>query len=77
MKGERPAAYRVTLRFVPDGPVVTGDWADLATAERVWRAHIGSYGSHPTASITLTHQLLDGSWRTVAVWTRDSGEQRR
>ncbi|MFE4874067.1 hypothetical protein [Streptomyces sp. NPDC056682] len=72
----RAAMYRVTLRFVPGGPAVTGDWADPATAERKWKGHIGIYGSHPTAAITLTEQLPDGGWQTGVAWTRDGGEQR-
>ncbi|MFD7337600.1 hypothetical protein ACFV98_16555 [Streptomyces violascens] len=68
--------YRVALRFIPGGPAVTGDWADPATAERTWRAHIGIYGNHPTALITLTQQRPDGDGQTLAAWTRDGGEQR-
>uniref|UniRef100_A0AAU2UXH0 Uncharacterized protein n=1 Tax=Streptomyces sp. NBC_00003 TaxID=2903608 RepID=A0AAU2UXH0_9ACTN len=65
--------YRVTLRFAPGGPAVTGDWSDLTTAERKWRADIGTHGSHPTAAITLAEQLPDGDWRPLAQWTRHGG----
>ncbi|WP_438297882.1 hypothetical protein [Streptomyces sp. HUAS TT7] len=72
----RPALYRVRLTFVPGGPAVTGYWADPSTAERKMREDIGTYGSHPTVRITLDEERADGSWATLAEWTRDGGERR-
>lgn len=51
--GPRPAVYRVTCRFRPDGPVNSGWWADRATAELRYREWVGLYGSDPGTVITL------------------------
>jgi hypothetical protein len=66
--------FEVSLQFTPpDGPCVTGWWADEATADRKWRSWVGTHGSHPTACIRLAEQTAAGPV-PVKTWTRETGE---
>lgn len=59
----------VRLQFVADGPAVTGEWTDGATASRTWRDWVGLYGSDKKVVIRLTDDT-DKSERLLKAWER-------
>ncbi|MFD5098906.1 hypothetical protein [Streptomyces albidochromogenes] len=65
--------FEVVLRFTAGGPAVTGEWSSDATAVRKFRTFIGTYGDHPTATITLTASGPERP-RILRTWTKEHGE---
>lgn len=61
--------YVAAIRFVPDGPRVTGTWDDEKPAGGRFRTWVGLYGL-PGAStvITLVEQTPDGDERLIKRW---------
>ncbi|MEV1085754.1 hypothetical protein AB0I98_47365 [Streptomyces sp. NPDC050211] len=59
--------HLVRLQFGADGPAVTGQWADGATARRTWRDWVGLYGSGEYVVIRLTDDA-DGNERLLIAW---------
>lgn len=45
--------FHVTVRFVEDGPAVTGTWRDSQTALRKFREWVGTHGSVEGVAIVL------------------------
>ncbi|MFF4041439.1 hypothetical protein [Streptomyces sp. NPDC001816] len=61
--------HLVCLQFVAGGPMVTGEWADGATARRTWRDWVGLYGSDEKVVIRLAENA-DGGERVLMAWKR-------
>ncbi|MGO4418069.1 hypothetical protein AB4Z54_04710 [Streptomyces sp. MCAF7] len=56
------------LQFEEDGPAVTGEWTDDATALRTYRDWVGLYGSQPTIVIQLIEET-GGVQHARRTWT--------
>ncbi|MFG2800589.1 hypothetical protein [Streptomyces pseudovenezuelae] len=61
--------HLVRLHFQADGPAVTAEWADDATARRTWRDWVGLYGSDEKVVIRLAEEI-GGSERVLMTWER-------
>ena len=67
--------YCVKLQFEAGGPAVAGWWSDEATARRIYRDHIGLYGSDPSVVIRLVEETADGQ-RVLETWPAAHGGER-
>ncbi|MGW4735155.1 hypothetical protein ACWEQC_39440 [Streptomyces shenzhenensis] len=65
--GRPVLVHRVRLQFGAGGPAVVGEWADGATARRVWRGWVGLYGSDRKVVIRLARDA-GGSERVLMAW---------
>ncbi|MEU9274888.1 hypothetical protein [Streptomyces sp. NPDC048341] len=61
--------HMVRLQFQADGPAVTGEWADDATARRTWRDWVGLYGSDEKVVVRLAEEI-GGRERVLMSWER-------
>ncbi|WP_190093221.1 hypothetical protein [Streptomyces melanogenes] len=63
--------YIVRLRFRPNGPAVTGWWANREVAEAKYTGQIGIHGSRPGVVITLSVQVGGGPEKVLRTWPGD------
>ncbi|MFF3728524.1 hypothetical protein ACFYYM_39945 [Streptomyces erythrochromogenes] len=66
--------YVVRLQFTADGPLVSGTWQVLPSADRTYRNWVALYGNHLTAVITLLEDQ-HGEERVMKRWSLAEGEQ--